>query len=115
MLFIVAGVNHFASPDGYMAMLPPMLPWPMALIYISGAAEVLGGAGVMYSRTRRISGWGLIALLIAVFPANIFAALHGFNGGAVERVILITRLPLQAVLIAWVYRSCVEGKPAANS
>ena len=109
ILFIAAGANHFASPDSYQAMMPPLLPWPMALIYISGAAEILGGAGVLLPRVRRNSGWGLIALLVAVFQANIFAAIHGFNGGALERVILIARLPFQAVLMAWVYRSCVVG------
>jgi uncharacterized membrane protein len=109
ILFIVAGANHFASPDSYQAMMPPLLPWPLALIYISGAAEILGGAGVLLPRVRRIFGWGLIALLVAVFPANIFAAIHGFHGGSIERVILIARLPFQAVLMAWVYRSCVVG------
>ena len=109
ILFIVAGANHFASPDSYQAMMRPLLPWPMALIYISGAAEILGGVGVLLARVRRLSGLGLMALLVAVFPANIFAAIHGFNGGALERVILIARLPFQAVLMAWVYRSCVVG------
>ena len=80
ILFIVAGANHFASPDSYQAMMPPLLPWPMALIYISGAAEILGGVGVLLARVRRLSGLGLMALLVAVFPANVFAAIHGFNG-----------------------------------
>ena len=88
--------------------MPPFLPWPMALINISGAAEILGGAGVLVPRARRFSGWGLIALLVAVFPANIFAAMHGIHGGALERVILIARLPFQVVLIAWVYRICAS-------
>jgi uncharacterized membrane protein len=109
ILFIVAGANHFVSPDSYQAMMPPFLPWPMALVSISGAAEILGGAGVLVPQVRRFSGWGLIALLVAVFPANIFAAMHGINGGALERVILIARLPFQVVLIAWVYRSCAAS------
>src|SRR5664279_2045258 len=91
-LFIVAGANHFVSPEIYQKIMPPFLPWPMALIYISGAAEILGGAGVLVPPVRRASGWGLILLLVAVFPANVFAAMHGFNGGAFERVILIARL-----------------------
>ena len=107
IFFIVAGVNHFVSPGFYQTIMPPFLPWPMALIYISGAAEILGGAGVLVPWARRVAGWGLIALLISVFPANIYALMHGISSNTLVKVLLIVRLPFQAVLIAWVYRSCV--------
>jgi len=107
IFFIVAGANHFVSPGFYQTIMPPFLPWPMALIYISGAAEILGGAGVLVPRTQRFAGWGLIFLLIAVFPANIYAATHGISSSIVVKVLLIIRLPFQAVLIAWVHRSCI--------
>jgi uncharacterized membrane protein len=107
IFFIVAGVNHFVSPGFYETIMPPFLPWPMALIYISGAAEILGGAGVLIPWARRVAGWGLIALLIAVFPANIYAVMHGISSNTLVKVLLIVRLPFQAVLIAWVYRSCL--------
>jgi len=107
IFFIVAGVNHFLSPGMYQTIMPPFLPWPMALIYISGVAEILGGAGVLVPKARRIAGWGLIALLIAVFPANIYAVHAMSASSALVRALLIVRLPLQAVLIAWVYRSCI--------
>ena len=114
IFFIVAGVNHFVSPGFYQTIMPPFLPWPMALIYISGAAEILGGAGVLVPSARRVAGWGLIALLIAVFPANIYAVMHGISSNTFVKVLLVVRLPFQAVLIAWVYRSCVarDGGPA---
>ena len=105
LFFVAAGVMHFVSPQAYAAIVPPWLPAPLALIYISGVAEIAGGIGVLLPRTRRFAGVGLIALLIAVFPANIYAALHGmqFRGEAVPEWLLWARLPLQAVLIAWVY------------
>jgi uncharacterized membrane protein len=77
IFFVVAGANHFRSPEIYLGMMPPWLPWPEALNYISGAAEVLGGLGLLGSPVRRLAGWGLILLLIAVFPANVHVALQG--------------------------------------
>ena len=86
-------------------MMPPLLPWPAALVFISGMAEIAGGTGLLWSRTRKLATLGLIALLIAVFPANIYGALHGMTIGerAIPRWILWARLPLQPLLIAWVY------------
>lgn len=109
LLFILAGAAHFASPAVYLQIMPPFLPWPMALIYLSGGAEILGGVGILFSRTRKLAGIGLIALLIAVFPANIYAALHGANlsGWQVPVWLLWVRLPLQALLIGWVYLAAV--------
>src|SRR4051812_9506924 len=101
LLFIIAGLNHFRDPGFYLDLMPPYLPWPLALIYISGVAEILGGAGVLWPATRRAAAWGLILLLVAVFPANLHAALHGFH--QVPAWVLWLRLPLQAVLIAWAY------------
>lgn len=85
--------------------MPPSVPWPAALISISGVAEIAGGLGLLLPRTRKLAAIGLIALLIAVFPANIYAAFHGMQigGRTVPPWILWGRLPLQVVLIAWVY------------
>ena len=103
--FVVAGLNHFRRPDFYLAMIPPGLPSPAALNFISGAAEILGGIGVLVPATRRLAGWGLIALLVAVFPANVHMALAGLRPPGVEIAtwVLWARLPLQAVFIAWVW------------
>ena len=107
VLFVAAGVNHFVFPKFYLKIMPPYLPWHLALVYISGAAEIAGGLGLLIPGTRRLAAWGLIALLIAVFPANIHAALHGV-GGSFPDWILWARLPFQIVFIAWVYWTCLR-------
>ncbi len=85
--------------------MPPFLPWPAALVLISGMAEIAGGAGILWPPTRKPAALGLIALLIAVFPANVYAVLHGMEVGGrpILPWILWARLPLQPLLIAWVY------------
>jgi uncharacterized membrane protein len=104
LFFIAAGANHFRQPEIYLGMMPPFLPWPEALNYISGAAEILGGLGLLMVRTRRLAAWGLLALLVAVFPANLHVALQGDMPGLdVSPLTLWLRLPFQAVFMAWVW------------
>lgn len=102
---VLAGLNHFRVPDVYVAMMPEALPWPLELVYISGVFEVLGGLGLILPRTRRAAGWGLIALFIAVFPANINMAVNQLplGGQLVPAWALWARLPLQLVFIAWAW------------
>lgn len=116
MLFIAAGAIHFISPKSYLAMMPPFLPWPAALVFISGVAEIAGGSGLLWPRTRKLAALGLIALLIAVFPANIYAAVHGMQigGRSVPLWILWARLPLQPLLIAWVYFGCWKERKSTR-
>ncbi|MCW1916298.1 DoxX family membrane protein [Luteolibacter sp. GHJ8] len=116
IVFVLAGINHFRVPALYESMIPPYLPWPSALNLISGAAEILGGLGILVPAFRRPAAWGLIALLVAVFPANLHMALHGLPGKDISPWILWLRLPFQAVFIYWVYRSCLSGAddPAAK-
>jgi uncharacterized membrane protein len=102
--FILAGVMHFLRPRLYLRIMPPYIPAPEAMVYISGVAEIAGGAGLMVPSLRRRAGWWLIATLIAVFPANLHMAVNAekyqaIPGGA---PVLWARLPLQAVFIAWV-------------
>lgn len=102
--FVVAGVLHFIRPSAYKKIVPPYLPAPEALVYLSGVAEIAGGAGLMMTKTRRWAGWCLVATLVAVFPANLHMAMHPERypkvpGGAGA---LRARLPLQALLMAWV-------------
>jgi len=103
--YVVAGLNHFLNPDIYLQMMPPYLPWHRELVAISGIAEVLGGVGVLVPRTRRLAAWGLIALLIAIFPANLHLALNEapFGGSVQPRWAMWLRLPFQLVFIAWAY------------
>ena len=108
--FILAGINHFICPSIYLSIVPTYLPWPETLVVISGVAEIIGGVGVLPARTRVWAGWGLIALLLAVFPANIQAIRTGMAiaGHVVPTWLLWARLPFQLVLIAWVHRVCVR-------
>jgi uncharacterized membrane protein len=104
LVFVTAGVMHFVRPGIYARIIPPFLPFPMALVYISGVAEILGGIGVLIPSLRAWAGIGLIALLIAVFPANLYMALAPERAGfGIAPVWLWLRLPLQVVLIAWVW------------
>jgi len=103
--FILAGANHFLNPGPYLSMMPSYLPWPCGLIWVSGVAEILGGIGLIDPRTRVLAAWGLIALLVAVFPANLNVALHGWPGVNLSPWILWLRLPFQLVFIWWVYWS----------
>ena len=105
--FVLAGINHFLHPKAYFTMIPPYVPFPLAMNVISGAAEIVGGSAVLFPRLRRAAGWSLIALLVAVFPANIHVALHGWDGVKIPAWILWARLPLQVALVAWVYASCL--------
>jgi len=110
LFFIVAGAAHFISPAPYLAIVPTYIPWPAAMVALSGVAEILGGVGVCFRATRRAAGWWLIALLIAVFPANIHAISTGMiiGGYALPAWILWARLPFQLLFIAWVYRVCLR-------
>lgn len=102
--FIAAGVLHFVRPAMYVSIMPTYLPRPLALVYISGVGEILGGVGLLIGRLRRAASLWLVALLIAVFPANIQMAVNGFAGGAslLVRTLLLARLPLQGALVALV-------------
>jgi uncharacterized membrane protein len=104
--FIVAGIMHFVIPAAYVRIVPPALPLPRLLVVLTGIAEIMGGCSLLVPFTQRIAAWCLIALLIAVFPANIYAAvahvpLPGIFG---QPWALWLRLPLQIPLILWALR-----------
>ncbi|WP_232342868.1 DoxX family protein [Halosimplex litoreum] len=111
LVYVLAGVLHFVAPDAYERVVPPQFPRPRTLVYLSGVAEVALGVGVLFERTRRRSAWGLIALLVAVFPANVYMATgDDFDVRDVPEQLrdprdaaLWARLPLQAVLVAWAW------------
>ena len=98
---MLAGINHFVHPQPYMEIMPPVLPWHRALVYISGACEILGGLLVLFKQTRRVGAWIIILLLIAVFPANVQMALNFRAAHHPYLWVAILRLPLQALLIWW--------------
>lgn len=110
LFYIVAGVMHFVAPKVYARIIPPQLPRPLSLVYLSGIAEIVLGIGVVIRRTRRRFAWGLIALLVAVFPANVHMATSNRVPDAVPdwadgiaRGALWARLPFQGVLILWAW------------
>ena len=95
---------HFIAPRGLVAIVPKALPAPLLLVYLSGVCEIALGVGLMVARTQRWAAWGLIALFIAVFPANLNMALRQMTFGSQAPLWLTwARLPLQGVLIAWAY------------
>jgi uncharacterized membrane protein len=100
LFFVAAGVAHFADPAPFLAIVPPFLPWHLPLVYISGFFEICGGLGLFPKATRRFAAWGLVALLVAVFPANIYMALGQvyLEGMPRQPWLLWARLPLQFLL-----------------
>jgi uncharacterized membrane protein len=102
---ILAGVMHFVSPRPFVKMVPPWLPAPLLLVHVSGAAEVLLGVGLLVPATVKVAAWGLIALFVAVFPANVHMAVNRVSLGRKPLPVwaLWARLPLQLVLIAWAW------------
>lgn len=103
-VFVLAGAMHFIKPKLYRQIVPPYLPAPEALVYVSGVAEAAGGVGLMVPAWRGQARWLLVATLVAIFPANIHMAQHPeqypkIPGGARS---LKLRLPFQALFIAWV-------------
>jgi uncharacterized membrane protein len=112
LFFVAAGANHFLMPEIYLGMIPSWLPAPRALNAISGLAEMLGGLGLLLPPLRRAAGWGLIALLIAVFPANLHVALQGsMPGTSFSPAALWLRLPFQALFVAWVWWAALRREP----
>ena len=111
LAFVSAGTLHLLRTDAYARIVPPQLPSPHALVLISGGAEIVGGIGLLIPRVRRLAGWSLIALLIAVFPANVYMATapERFADLRVPTWALWARLPLQLVLIAAVWWSAVRA------
>lgn len=112
LFLVLAGLNHFRDPDFYLKMMPPYLPWHAALNYLSGAFEVILGIMLLLPRLSRLAAWGIIALLIAVFPANLHMALNPELFPDVKPIALWVRLPFQALFIAWAYWFTRPAKPA---
>jgi uncharacterized membrane protein len=106
--FLAAGAMHFLKPRPYVAIVPDVLPRKLDIVYASGIAEMAGGAGVLAARTRRAAGWWLIATLVAIFPANVNMAVNADRFPAIPRPLLWARLPVQGLLIAWVWRVAVR-------
>lgn len=108
LFFVVAGTMHFVMPGFYLPMMPDYLPWHGALVFLSGVAEVLAGLLLCVPKTQRIGAWAIIAILIAVYPANIHMALNPetFSDYG-SPTALYVRLPLQLIPLLWAW--CYTG------
>jgi len=104
-VYVLAGIMHLARPDIYRPIMPPYLPAPDALIFVSGLAQITLGLLVTRPRTRRFAAWGIVALLVAVFPANLYMyQIRDTLWPMIPAALLALRLPLQAALMYWAYR-----------
>src|SRR5450432_2353421 len=103
LVYVAAGINHFIHPEFYLKIMPPWLGWQKALIIISGICESLFGLLLIPHKTRVTAAWCIIALLIAVFPANIQMMLNYLHQNKPGLWIAVVRLPLQFVLIWWAW------------
>jgi uncharacterized membrane protein len=104
-VFTLAGINHFVMPGPYRKIVPPGFGDPATVVAISGVAEILGGLGTLPTRTRRLAGFSLIALLAAVFPANVYMALRPDRFAPIPKWALYLRLPLQPLMAWWALRA----------
>lgn len=114
LFFVIAGVLHFVFMPRYVAVMPQWLPWRHALVIISGMCEIAGGLGVLRPGTRRWAGYGLIVLCVAVLPANVQMLLDAQAAPAADVStvwlgMLWLRLPLQGLLMFWIWRATRGG------
>lgn len=110
LAFAAAGANHFFNPAFYERMMPEYLPAPAGLVALSGIAECGLGLLALSSRHQKVAGWGLLALLVAVFPANLHMALHPDRFPAVPEPFLWLRLPFQPLLMAAVWWTLLKKR-----
>lgn len=102
-IYVLAGFNHFLNPQTYIKIIPTWLPSPVMINYVSGLAEIVLGILLLFNSTRTLAAWGVIVLLIAIFPANIQMSINFYNSHHPKFWWTIARLPLQVGLIAWAW------------
>lgn len=112
LFFVIGGTLHFVIPASYVAIMPPWLPWHRGLVLVSGACEIAGGLGVLFAKTRRFAGYGLILLSLAVLPANLQMLLdaRAANAALWWQAMLLLRLPLQLLLIFWIWKATQHSR-----
>jgi uncharacterized membrane protein len=113
VLLIVQGINHFFNDDTMVRMMPSWLPAHRELVWASGVAEIVLGAGALLRRTRRFAGWGILALLVAVWPANWTMALDPAQW-PIASWMLWARLPLQFLMAYWAWVACIAPDRGAR-
>ncbi len=103
-VFVILGVMHFVKAETYVKVMPPVVPFHLECVYISGLAEIIGGILILFKPTRRLAVYGLIALLIAVFPANIYMAMRPDLFPKIPHWLLLFRLPFQPIFIYLIWK-----------
>lgn len=114
VLLVAQGINHFIATDLMVRMIPAYLPAARTLVLLSGVAEVLLGLMMISPKSRRLAGWGTLALLVAVFPANLQMALHPEQWPSIPAISLYLRLPGQLIFAYWAYGTCIQ-QPSVDS
>jgi uncharacterized membrane protein len=103
LMFLGGGIVHMVNPAVYLPMMPDYLPYHLELVYLSGVIEIVIGAAFFIERYRRLAAWGMIALMIAVFPAHVHMFVHAERFTDVPYAAIVLRMPMQAVLIWWAW------------
>lgn len=114
LFFLGAGIMHFVKPGAYEATVPDPLPGRREIVYVSGVAEIAGALALLDRRSAPWAGWWLIALLIAVFPANVNMAVEAERFDDIPEPLLWARLPLQAGIVYWIWRVAVRATSGAR-
>ena len=115
LMFLLAGANHFSNPNFYVSIMPPYLPFQSELSYVAGFFEIIGAVGLLFAQTRKIAGYGLVILLVLIFPANIHMALHPEYFPEYSKLTIYLRLPLQFLFISWVYWATLRKKAIGDN
>lgn len=113
--YILAGLFHFLVPEMYLKFMPPYLPWHQELVFISGLIEIALGALLFVPQYRKLAAWGIIALLVAVFPANVYLAQTNGEAIGISALAAWARLPIQALLILWAWWHTRDDKAAPKN
>ena len=103
-MFAITGILHFTHTKKFAQMIPPFIPLPELMVYISGFFEILGAIGLLIAQYQRQAAFGLVLLLIAVFPANIYIAVKNIQLGGIfsNQILQWVRIPFQGIFIWWV-------------
>jgi uncharacterized membrane protein len=115
VVLVLQGINHFVVDHEMAQWIPAWLPAPLWMVWLSGVAEIVLGLGLFVPRLRRLVGWGIVALLVAVFPANIEMARRPELLPQVPEILFWIRLPLQLVFVWWVWACAIVVAPARRS